>query len=63
MYSVMALEIGLSIETLRDTIAISMELCVGTSTSTTEVKLWAEDRLPLGNLHANRTEKGEQPCR
>lgn len=63
MYSIMALEIRLSIETLRDTIAISIELCVGTSTSTTEVELSAQDRLPSGNLHANRTEKGEQPCR
>lgn len=62
MYSVMALEIGFSVETLWEKIAISIWWCVGTLTSTAEVGILAQDCLPLGNLHAIRTERGAQSC-
>lgn len=41
MYSVMALEIGFSVETLWERIAISLWWCVGTLTSTAEVGILA----------------------
>ena len=65
MYSVMALEIGLAIETLCDAIDCDQPLdrSGGTPTSTTEVELSARDCLPLGTLHAIRIERAEQPCR
>lgn len=58
MYSVMSLEIGFSIETLQDTIAISVQSYRGI-----EVELSAQYCLPLGNLDAIRTERAEWPCR
>ena len=58
MYSVMSLEIGFSIETLQDAIAISVQSNLGK-----EVELSAQSCLPLGNLDAIRTERAEWPCR
>ncbi len=57
MYSIMALEIRLSIETLCDDIVISLWTC------TTEAEHSAQNGLPWGNPDAIRTEKGERPCR
>ncbi len=57
VYSIMALEIRLSIETLCDAIVISLWTC------TTEAERWAQNDLPWGSPDAIRTEKGERPCR
>ena len=49
MDSIMTLEIGLSIETLCDEIAISLWFCVGVWWTSHEVERWAHNGLTLGH--------------
>ena len=63
VYSVMTLEVGLAIETLRNGIAISLCPDIGEGRKSATPQQWEQGGSPWGIPGAIRTEKDEQPCR